>query len=243
VRVKEIGTIKLQTEDIMDIRFQFKRGDELKFIGHLDVLRLFERAFKRSGLQVTHSQGFNPRPQIVFGQPMPLGLTSDGEFADVKLDEYVDVHKFINILNEALPPGIEIVNAKEKRKQVKLTVLIAGARYRIEFDSQQPVNIHNIVGEVLNSNIIRVVKKTKSREKEVNIRPLIYELAGGKNQVSAYFDVLLRAGQADNVRPELFLAGVCSVSGLDLQMRSMHRFMLYGQKDGRWLSLLDNEML
>lgn len=86
----------------MEIRFRFSRGEELKFIGHLDILRLFERAFKRAGIQVAHSEGFNPRPRIVFAQPMPLGLTSEGEFADVELAEQIDIANFIIRCNKVI---------------------------------------------------------------------------------------------------------------------------------------------
>ncbi|WP_054632612.1 TIGR03936 family radical SAM-associated protein [Thermoclostridium stercorarium] len=69
----------------MKIRFRFDRGEELKYIGHLDVMRLFERAFKRAEIPVTHSQGFNPRPHIVFAQPMALGFQVKGNSPTLSL--------------------------------------------------------------------------------------------------------------------------------------------------------------
>lgn len=238
-RLKEVQPL----EDIMQIRFQFKRGEDLKFIGHLDIMRLFERAFKRSGLPIAHSQGFNPRPRIIFGQPMPLGLTSDGEFADVELMERIEPGQFIRIMNGSLPPGIQLTDAKEKRNPSNLMAIVAGARYRIHFDAPESFDIQKTIEEVLARDEINVMKKTKSGETEKNIRPFIYELTGEANKGHAHFDVLLEAGPENNIRPELFLTGVSDVCHTRLELRAMHRFILLGRRETHWLSLLDEKML
>lgn len=236
----------------MHIRFRFKRGEELKFIGHLDILRLFERAFKRSGLPVAHSQGFNPRPRIVFAQPMPLGLTSTGEFADVELEGEYDTDQFMQRLNSSLPPGLQLLEARKRINKSNLMSLIGAARYNIGFSvkTQESHAIARIVETVLDKEIINVIKKTKSGEKEVNIRPLIYELSGKINGNTGEFEVLLNAGQDNNVRPELFLNGASVIAGVRLELRYMHRLMLYigieGEKGTNrcaWVSPLDDKVL
>jgi len=227
----------------MQIRFQFSRGEELKFIGHLDILRVFERAFKRSELPVTHSQGFNPRPQVVFGQPMPLGLTSDGEFADVQLDANMDVAEFMEKLNAALPPGLKLSDARKRTGTSNIMGQVGAARYRIEVEGPDEIELPGTIVNIMESKEIFAVKKTKSAEKEINIRPLIFDISGEASGCSGYFDVLLGAGQENNIRPELFLAGVNKAYGLELQIRRMHRFMLYGWAGGCWLSLMDEALL
>lgn len=227
----------------MQIRFQFRKGEDLKFIGHLDILRLFERAFKRSALPVAHSQGFNPRPRIVFAQPMPLGLTSDGEFADVELLASMSAVDFMTLMNASLPPGIQLVDAKVKSSPSNPMGLVSGARYRIGFDVPVSFDIHTVARKVLDSTIIHVMKKTKSGLKQIDIRPLIYEVTGDVSGTMGYFNVLLGAGQNDNVRPELFLSGVSGICCEELELRSMHRIILLGYNNGRWLSLLDEQFL
>jgi len=227
----------------MQFRFQFSRGEELKFIGHLDILRLFERAFKRSGLPVAHSQGFNPRPQIVFGQPMPLGLTSEGEFADVELTGGHDPAVFSKTMNDALPPGIRILDVKEKKNPSNLMSQISGARYRICFHAPGGLNLEKLTMKILAADSIPALKRTKSGEKEINIRPFIYELAESPNTSGECFEVLLNSGQEDNIRPDLFLSGVSNAFQAELELKSMHRIILLGRKDNNWLSLLDDRML
>jgi len=227
----------------MQVRFQFKRGDELKFIGHLDILRVFERAFKRAELPISHSQGFNPRPQVVFGQPMPLGLTSDGEFADVQLDADMDPTEFMRRLNASLPPGLKLVDAGKRENQSNIMSQVGAARYRIEVESPGEIELPGAIGSIMEKEEIITVKKTKSGEKEINIRPLVFDISVWASGSSGYFDVLLGAGQENNVRPELFLSGVNKVCGLELEMQRMHRFMLYGRAGGHWLSLMDKALL
>ncbi|MBP7175587.1 MAG: TIGR03936 family radical SAM-associated protein [Thermoclostridium sp.] len=227
----------------MYIRFQFRRGNDLKFIGHLDILRLFERVFKRSGLLIAHSQGFNPRPQIIFGQPMPLGLTSDGEFADVELTSRLDPGQFLQIMNDALPPGIRLMDAKEKKNPSNLMGQISAASYRIGFKASAALDLQKLTGDILATDTILVMKKTKSGDKEKNIRPFIYELAGTMGTDGGFFEVLLGAGQDDNIRPDLFLKGVSDTFQAGLELMSMHRVLLMGGKEKNWLSLLDDQML
>jgi radical SAM-linked protein len=237
----------------MEIRFRFGRGEELKFIGHLDILRLFERAFKRSGIQVAHSEGFNPRPRIVFAQPMPLGLTSEGEFADVELVGQIDTADFKQRINSSLPAGINVIEAKVKTGRSNLMGIIDAARYRIWFEAPDMLDIKYAVNSVLNSGEINVVKKTKSGEKEVNIRPFIYELSGEKDGRTGFFDVILGAGQDNNIRPELFLEGISKASNIPFSMRRMHRVMLYCSKkkavpdlmpaENIWITPMDDLLL
>jgi len=227
----------------MKIRFQFERGEELKYIGHLDVMRLFERAFKRAEIPVTHSRGFNPRPHIVFAQPMPLGLSSTGEFADAELDEDYEPGVFIERLNSALPAGIKVNDAKAVKSGKNIMAIVEAARYRIDFRTMRGLNINDIFSEVLNRKNIIVLKKTKSGEKEFDIRPLIFELTGETDKETGYFNVLLGAGQEDNVRPELFIAGVSACINTDIEIMRMHRIMLYGRAENKWLPLTDKRFL
>ena len=191
----------------------------MKFIGHLDILRLFERAFKRSHLPVAHSQGFNPRPQIVFGQPMPLGLTSEGEFADVELVGGHDSAAFLKTMNDALPPGIRILDAKEKKNPSNLMGQISAARYRVCFTAPDGLDLQKLIEKVLAADSIPVLKKTKSGEQEKNIRPFIYELTEVSHASGGCFEVLLGAGQNDNIRPDLFLSGISDAFQAELELK------------------------
>ena len=91
------------------LRVRFKRGEEIKFISHLDLIRLWQRALHRARLPLTYSKGFSPHPRISLAVPLAIGVTSEAELADIFLDKPVSPHFFSAALSQQLPPGIEIV--------------------------------------------------------------------------------------------------------------------------------------
>jgi radical SAM-linked protein len=91
------------------LRIRFKRGPELKFISHLDIMRLWIRALRRAQIPLTYSEGFNPRPRISIAAPLSVGVTGENEFMDILVDRPVSPHWLMNTVNRQLPPGIEIL--------------------------------------------------------------------------------------------------------------------------------------
>ncbi len=90
------------------LRARFSRGEPVKFISHLDIMRLWQRAFRRAGIEVAYSEGFNPHPRITLAAPLPLGVTSEAELMDVFTVKNITPHSFKALANSHLPPGIEI---------------------------------------------------------------------------------------------------------------------------------------
>jgi radical SAM family uncharacterized protein/radical SAM-linked protein len=112
------------------IRFQFAKREEVKFISHLNMLNTFTRAFRRAGIPVAYSQGFNPHPKISFGSVLPVGTTSEVEVADIALEDYMGPEEFISRANAQLPQGLEILKAQEiSLKEQPLMAQISLASY------------------------------------------------------------------------------------------------------------------
>jgi len=91
------------------LRVRFTRGEEIQFISHLDLIRLWQRALHRARLPLTYSKGFSPHPRISLAVPLAIGVTSEAELADIFLDRPVSPHFFSAALSQQLPPGIELV--------------------------------------------------------------------------------------------------------------------------------------
>ena len=81
-------------------RVKFTKGEEVKFIGHLDIMRLFQRAIKRAKLPVAYSQGFNPHQLLSFASPLTLGATSEGEYGDIEMAEKIEPYIVMQELNK-----------------------------------------------------------------------------------------------------------------------------------------------
>jgi radical SAM-linked protein len=90
------------------LRVKFSRGDELKFISHLDIMRLWERALRRARIKLAYSEGFNPRPRVSLAAPLAVGVTSEAELMDLFVNGTVSPHWFTSSVSRQLPSGIEI---------------------------------------------------------------------------------------------------------------------------------------
>jgi radical SAM-linked protein len=91
------------------LRIRFSRGEEIKFISHLDIMRLWQRALVRAGIAVAHSEGFNPHPRLSLAAPLALGVTSEAELMDIVLERWSSPHNFSDAVNRQLPPGIRVL--------------------------------------------------------------------------------------------------------------------------------------
>src|SRR3972149_4559827 len=90
-------------------RIRFGRGQEIKFISHLDIMRLWERAFHRAQISLAYSEGFSPHPRISLAAPLPVGVTSEAELMDIFIAGMVSPHWFTAVVGQQLPPGIAIL--------------------------------------------------------------------------------------------------------------------------------------
>lgn len=157
------------------IRIKYKK--ELKFIGHLDMVRLWERTLRRTDLPAAYSEGFNPRQKLSFGPPLPLGFTSECELLDIYLEKWMNPEQVKEQLAGVLPPGIEIVEAGNVfLARASLTAEIRTAAYAVKVSGDMTGKI----SEILNSKELMV----KRKDKDFNIRPMIKELSQNGNTVN-----------------------------------------------------------
>jgi radical SAM-linked protein len=94
------------------LRSSFSRGKELKFLSHLDLMRLWERTFRRAGIRLAYSEGFTPHPRISLAAPLSVGVTGQAEMMDVFFTDWMSPHSFMTQIKGQLPRGIEITETK-----------------------------------------------------------------------------------------------------------------------------------
>lgn len=120
------------------LRITFSRGEEVKYIAHLDMMRLWERALRRAGIPIAYSQGFSPHPKISIAAPLPIGVTGDGELMDIHLRKRTSPYFFIKTVSAQLPGGIGLLGVE----QVALTLpslqsQMRQAEYRVELETDK----------------------------------------------------------------------------------------------------------
>ena len=165
----------------MRIIASFYKHEQVMFVSHLDMQRLFQRAFRRADLPLAYSNGFNPHPLLSFATALSVGYTSDCEYFDVMLSEYVSPAEFKRRVNAVLPQGVHIVDAVDAGEfKASLTPLMRSAEYDIELEFAESVPreaFYAAVDEILNGGEIIVSKKTKGGIKDVDIRPMLLGLS------------------------------------------------------------------
>jgi len=135
-------------------------------MSHLDVMRMFQRAFVRAGIEARHTEGFNPHLYLSIAQPLPVGMDSECELLDFESAE-TDTDDVAARLNRSLPEGMRAVRCYEPKTALKD---IAYAEWRIVWDCDNQAQRLNAL---FASETLTVLKKTKSGPREENIAPLI----------------------------------------------------------------------
>ncbi|MCR4434948.1 MAG: TIGR03936 family radical SAM-associated protein [Clostridiales bacterium] len=161
------------------VRIKFIRGEEVKYISHLDLMKVFERALRRGNIPIAYSMGYNPHPQMVFGLPLPVGVTSEAEYADFELSGSMSPEELMESLNRVLPTGLEVVDAKTKKNKSNIMASIVKASYVVLVCPETNPGIAILRDEIekffLQPQII-VKKESKGKIREIDIKPMIYEL-------------------------------------------------------------------
>lgn len=181
----------------MRLLMRFEKGEEVKYISHLDMQRLFQRALRRAKLPCEYSKGFNPHLLISFACALPVGVCSTCEYVEVQLERFIHPLECKTRLNEVLPKGIKIVNAIEPKDDYPTVAsVIALAEYT--FIPEKKADYSQIISNLNNQDTILIEKKTKKGFKEVNVRPMIHRL----KQVDDAIKATLSASNSENLRAD-----------------------------------------
>ena len=200
----------------MKARIKFRKNGVMKFIGHLDIMRYFQKAIRRAEIPIAFTSGYSPHMIMSFANPLGVGLTSDGEYFDIELTESIASKEAVRRLNEQMVDGMEIVSFVQipDDKKSKGMSIVAGADYLSSVkNGSLPENLAEKLEAFYAQNEICVVKKTKKSEKEVDIRPMIYKLECRDGKI--YMRVA--AGSVQNLKPELVTEAFVRYLGMDAE--------------------------
>ena len=154
-------------------RLLFTKRGEAIWISHLDLMRLFQRAFKRAELTLTHSHGFNPRPSVSIALPLSVGTESICELLDFDLvDCDASCEEIRDRLNHALVSGIQVLEVYEGGRKVRDLSLMR-SRIHFFYDNGIPENAQQGIGKLLARDSLIVPKKTKNGMQDQDLIPMI----------------------------------------------------------------------
>ena len=196
----------------MKARIKFRKYGCLRFIGHLDVMRFFQKVMRRAQIPIAFTGGYSPHMIMSFAQPLGVGVTSDGEYLDIELTEPIASERAVRQMNDVMAEGMEVVSFVEIPEEKKYSgmTITAAAEYEVtllesgksaEKKKSIPAGWGKLAEEFLARDEIMVMKKTKRSEKEVDIKAMIYEMEVTQGAVRLF----LAAGSENNLKPDLVM--------------------------------------
>lgn len=212
----------------MKVRIKFRKYGAMKFIGHLDIMRYFQKAMRRAEIPIAFTGGYSPHMIMSFANPLGVGVTSDGEYFDIELTEPIASDQAVKQLNDAMVEGMEIVSFVEipdNKKETGMSI-VAAADYLSKVKSGSfPADWKERAQGFLSQEEIKVWKATKKSEKEVDIKPMIYRFEVRDDRI--YMQVA--TGSVENLKPGLVMEAFAGYLGLDKDALSFehHRLEVY----------------
>ncbi len=219
----------------MKVRIKFSKHGVMKFIGHLDIMRYFQKAIRRTDIDIAYSTGFSPHQIMSFAMPLGVGLESDGEYFDVEMNSIASCQDMQERLEQEMAPGMHILSVKVLPETAgNAMASVAAAKYQVSFrDGHTPViDWKSQLPLFYQQDSIIVTKQTKKSKMELDLKPGIYEL----KIVGDTINMLVDASSAGNIKPSLVLEAFYKENGqalseFDLEVLRMETYMNAGTKE------------
>ncbi|MGN0383816.1 MAG: TIGR03936 family radical SAM-associated protein [Eubacterium sp.] len=195
----------------MKVRIKFSKQGCMKFIGHLDVMRYFQKAMRRADVDICYSEGYSPHQKMSFAAPLGVGLTSTGEYFDIEVNSTNTTSEMLKTLNDVMVEGISVLEYKLLPENAKNGMsIVAAADYNVYLkDNYKKSDFEDIFCDTtikgfLEQKTITVLKKTKKGENTVDIKPMIYDM----HLQNEHIFMKLAQGSVNNLKPELVIRAV-----------------------------------
>ena len=203
----------------MKIRIKFSKQGNMKFIGHLDIMRYFQKVMRRADVDIRYSEGFSPHQIMSFAAPLGVGLTGSGEYLDIEVLSTDSSAEMVRRMNLAMVEGMEVLSYKKLPDDAGNAMsLVAACDYTVrmrdgyaEAMGLTDVSFMSSLVSFIETGDLQITKKTKKGEKEMDLRPYIYEQSLTDDGRGVFLK--LSSGSAANIKPELLLEAYCKSLG------------------------------
>jgi len=234
----------------MNLWIKFTKENYLKYISHLDLMRMFQRTFRRCNVPIKYSQGFNPQPRMTIGNPLALGIESSEEFMEIELYKKMPVDEFINTVNKELPQGIKILDAKYVDSKSSISSFIDWSYYEMQFVVNNIIDLTSLkisFQKLLEKDKLTIEKEKRKGNKitiqEKDVRPFIGNLTISEeksekisgNKYLITINCLLKSGDKGNLKPTDLLKVIEKYADLDIDSDTVEikRLRIYSEIENR----------
>lgn len=220
----------------MRVIYRFGKQGRLRFVSHLDLQRYMQRALNRTGLPVAYSLGFNPHPVMSFASALAMGWESEYEVFDVKLTRRVPLDEAIRRMRLSLPEEMPVLEAKYvEDSHPAMMSLVKMAEYRLT-PAEKLEELKSGAREFLFRESVPAIRKTKSGEREIDIRPLCVRLTSESDALIARTMLT----EVDTLKPDLLMSKLAELAEIELPRVKIERKLLLGYgADGKIRPLME----
>lgn len=209
----------------MKLRVKFSKHGNIRYIGHLDVMRYFQKANRRAGIDIKYSGGYSPHQIMSFAQPLSVGFESDGEYMDIEVGQIESTDQVKEALNSVMAEGIRIEEVKILPSDAKNAMAsIAAASYYVRFkDGFCPA--HDTLATIdafMAQESIPYIKKTEKNEFELDLKTSIYELTVKEYEGTPHIYMMVNASSSGNLKPALVVEKLFEFVGEDVTEHPLH---------------------
>ena len=204
---------------------KFNKNGYAKYTSHLDLMRFFKRSFRKNGITLRYSQGFNPHPKMSFAQPLSLGYSSSCEYLEFETELEHVPSEMLKMLGQTMPDGLDLVWCKELKANVKsLAAAADSADYKVwipvEMDDEVLAKLSK--GYMAQDEIITLKRQKKDKKMvPVNIKNMIRGFESKNFEGQIILNLHLDCGSISNCSPELVITSFCEFAGIDIPRYKM----------------------
>lgn len=208
----------------MKLRIKFRKIGTIRFIGHLDLMRFFQKMIRRAELDISYSNGYSPHQIMSFAAPLGVGIQSNGEYVDIEMNSIHDRSAdIVKKLNQVSVPGLEILSVKKLPDDCKNAMAsVAAASYYIQVreDKFPDIDYKEKLPHFINQSKIPYLKQSKKSEIQLDLKEGIYDFKI-ENQ-SIY--MLLNASSSGNIKPSMIMSAFLKEFNMELPQNSISIF-------------------
>ena len=220
----------------MRIRLKFSKVGPVKYVGHLDTMRLFQRAVKVAGIPVAYSQGFSPHSLVYFALPLAVGMQSTGEYMEIVTAEDIAPSIVKDNLNAVLVEGIRIEDAfKVGDKSDSLMSLVQAADYEILIEKNEHITTALLESKLAQEELV-IMKKGKAGIRPLDLKPMLMACEMKEVAEGILLFVHVKAGSSQNLNPDLFVKALLADEVSDIVVKITRKEMYTADK-AQYISL------
>lgn len=198
------------------IRIKFAKYGAMKFIGHLDMMRFFQKAIRRADIDIRYSEGFSPHQIMSFAAPLGVGIESTGEYMDIEVLSMTSTEDMKKALNRVMVEGVEVLSVNVLPENVKNAMAsVAAASYKLQMkEGNFPIDdLYEKLQSFYAQEKIPYSKEAKKSIVELDLKQGIYEIDADSDGA---IHMLVNASSSGNIKPTMVFEKFCEFAGIDI---------------------------